>query len=541
MRLRAILVVGALIVIAAAAAAVFLGGGVPGLTVNEGQTLRIVSGSENESLEPLIQDWARRNGYNIEITYMGSLDIGRMLRTGSSQFDAVWPANTLWLFWGDTNNIVSGEQSIMRSPVVFGVKRSVAERLGWTDGAEVYMEDILNATESGEVRFMMTSATQSNSGASFYFAALSAFSDSPEVLTSDDLADPQVQQQITRILGTVDRSSGSSGWLLDLFLEEYDRFDAMVNYEALIIEANQELERTGREPLYAIYPVDGLAIADSPLGFIDRGIEGKEEIFNDLMEFLLSDETQADLIQFGRRASLVGLSLDNANTSAFRPEWGIDIDRVIQPIRFPNATVIQEGLELYQTAFRRPSCTIYVLDYSGSMDGNGERDLELAMRTLLHQPTASQYLLQGHPGDVSTIILFNDGIINRNDLDQWTVRGNDEDVLLNLYTQIERTRPGGGTNIFGAAERALRHMEEIRTTECLPAVILMTDGQDNAGSFSNLSNYVNRTENDVPVFAITFGSASEDQLAQITRLTRARIFDGTEDLIAAFRSAKGYN
>ena len=33
----------------------------------------------------------------------------------------------------------------------------------------------------------------------------------------------------------------------------------MVNYESVVIETNQELLKEGREPLYAIYPVDGLA------------------------------------------------------------------------------------------------------------------------------------------------------------------------------------------------------------------------------------------------------------------------------------------
>lgn len=38
----------------------------------------------------------------------------------------------------------------------------------------------------------------------------------------------------------------------------------MVNYECLVIQANQELEAQGREPLYVVYPTDGLTIADSP-------------------------------------------------------------------------------------------------------------------------------------------------------------------------------------------------------------------------------------------------------------------------------------
>ena len=46
---------------------------------------------------------------------------------------------------------------------------------------------------------------------------------------------------------------------------------------------------------------------------------------------------------------------------------------------------------------------------------------------------------------------------------------------------------------------------------------------------------------DVPVFSIMFGEASADQLKPMAQLTRGRVFDGRKDLIAAFRTAKGYN
>ncbi len=510
-------------------------GGVP-----EARTLTIVSGSENRTLEPIIQEWAQENNYAVEIDYQGSVDISRMLQAGTIQYDAVWPANSLWINYGDTNGLVNEERSIMRSPVAFGIKRSVVDRLGW-ENADVTVDDILQAAENGELRFMMTSATQSNSGASFYFAALSAFAGSPEVITEADLEDPDVQDQITRILGTVDRSSGSSGWLKDLFLNTYDLYDGMVNYEAVIIEANLELEQTGREPLVAIYPSDGLAIADSPLGFVSRGDNAeKEEIFLELQTYLLSEPAQAELLRAGRRTGLIGMQLDNADTSVFRPEWGIDVNSTVESIRFPNADTIEEALNLYQTSFRRPSCTVYAVDRSGSMEGNGERNANQGLRTVLNQGIATQYLIQGHPQDTTTVILFNDQIINR-DFEDWTVDGNDVDELNELYTRAERQDSGGGTNIFGTARAAHEWLMQVRTEECLPSVILMTDGRDNEGQWPALESYIRTTENDIPIFVITFGDADENEASRITDLTFARVFDGSSDLVSAFRSAKGYN
>ena len=43
-------------------------------------TLRILSGSENQELEGILDDFARERGVNIEMEYQGSLDIMRTLQ-----------------------------------------------------------------------------------------------------------------------------------------------------------------------------------------------------------------------------------------------------------------------------------------------------------------------------------------------------------------------------------------------------------------------------------------------------------------------------
>ena len=45
----------------------------------------------------------------------------------------------------------------------------------------------------------------------------------------------------------------------------------------------------------------------------------------------------------------------------------------------------------------------------------------------------------------------------------------------------------------------------------------------------------------MPVFSIMFGDADESQLEDLAELTNARVFDGRENLVGAFRSVKGYN
>ena len=499
-------------------------------------TFRLVTGTENRSLDPIIQRFAEREKVAITTTYQGSVDTMLELKGGATAYDAVWPASSIWLAMGDTGRVVTQTQSIMRTPVVFAVKRPVAERLGWV-GRDVTVEEILAAAESGQLRYMMTSATQSNSGAMAYLGYLYAFAGQPDVLTTDMLHDPAVMEPTTRILGAVNRSAGASGFLRDLFLRQYDAYDGMVNNESAVITANQQLVAEGRAPLYVVYPVDGLAIADWPLGFVDHGDAAKQALFAKFQAYLLGDDVQRELLAAGRRVGAIGLRPAGADPKVFNPDWGIDLTRVIDPITMPPADVIEEALVLYQTAFRKPSFTVFCLDYSGSMGGPGEQDLKSAMRVLLDPDQAARYLLQPSPRDVTIVIPFEARVI-----DQWRADGNDPAALRQLLARVTTQQAGGGTNIYDPVIAGLDAMDGIDLEDYSPAIILMTDGQSNSGSFGEVRARIARASpGPVPVYAILFGDASTDQLTEIADATGGRIFDGRVDMIDAFREAKGYN
>jgi Ca-activated chloride channel family protein len=369
-----------------------------------------------------------------------------------------------------------------------------------------------------------------------YLGYLYAFADQPEVLTSEMLHDPEVVERTTRILGLVDRSAGASGFLRDLFLQQYDHFDGMVNNESAVITANQQLVAEGRDPLHVIYPVDGLAIADWPLGYIDRGDAEKSEFFTRLQSHLLSEDVQRELLAQGRRTGL-GLVPVGADPEVFNADWGIDLELVLQPIVIPPADVIREALVLYQTEYRKPSFSVYCLDYSGSMEGSGEDEMEAAMEVLLDPGQAARYLLQPSSRDVTVVIPFND-----HPIDQWRTDGNDPGALRELLNKVTAEDPEGGTGIHGCVIRALDVMEHARLEGYEPAIVLMTDGQSNEGSFDDLTERLAQgTLGTVPVYGILFGDASEDELTKIAEATSGRVFDGRDDLIGALRDARGNN
>ncbi|MEO1492354.1 MAG: VWA domain-containing protein [Pseudomonadota bacterium] len=504
--------------------------------------LSIVSGSENKALEPIVRDWADANNIDVAMTYLGSVDISRELGLGTETvYDAVWPAHSLWIELGDTQKVAKHRESILRSPVVLGLRKSIAERLGWVGRNDVTLEEIQSAAKAGEFRLSMTSATQSNSGASAFFGFLYALAGEPDVLTSAHLGDAAVRASVSELLGLVDRSSGSSGWLKDSVVENPVAFDAMMNYEALIIEGNQDLVRVGQEPLYVIYPASGMAVADSPLAYVSKGDVAKEEAFLALQTHLLSDPVQQQLLALGRRAGLIGLA-GGGSRDVWNPDWGIDLDRQIAPIPTPASEVIREALTLYQTDLRKPSLTVWVLDVSGSMEGEPLDQLKQAMRLLLDPESATLNLLQPSSRDVTIVIPFNGRVE-----DIWKLEGNDPARLADLDRKVQRLQAGGGTDLYYALGQALEQLEVYAKAgtlfDHLPAIIAMTDGASDEGNKAALSSYIETLSfgRDIPIHSIAFGKADEKQLKDLSEASIGRLFKAKDNLAGALRKAKGYN
>ena len=46
---------------------------------------------------------------------------------------AVWPASSMWISMGDTKHIVKDAASTSTTPIVFGIAKSKAVKLGWAD------------------------------------------------------------------------------------------------------------------------------------------------------------------------------------------------------------------------------------------------------------------------------------------------------------------------------------------------------------------------------------------------------------------------
>ena len=486
----------------------------------------IISSSENKLLDNALKKYANKKGYDIRITYTDTLEVIDKLNSGE-KYDAILMSNSIWLRMLNSSIKTSGLRSTSITPVIFGIKDSKAENLGFKN-RKVYTKDILSEIKNGSLSFSMANPITTNSGASAYIEILSNLAGNPEVLKSEHLKSTTLKNQLKEFFKGIKRTSGDEDFLETSFIN--GDYDATFTYESSIININKQLEKEGKETLYAVYPVDGVAISDSPFVYIDNNNENKKEIFEGIQEFLLGNDGQKILLDNGRRTWYGGIN-NNAPKDVFNPKWGINTSEYITPIKYPSIAVINEALKLYQSEFKKPVHVVFCLDYSGSMYGEGIKELRDAMEYIL---TSDDISVNFNEKDKIDVIPFGTNII-----DIWsTTNGLSNHELLN---NINTTDLNGATALYLAAAKAVNILSKEDKDKYVTSVILMTDGQANIGTFREFKKGYNDLGVEIPIYSITFGSADERELLEISQLTNGKVFDGKTSLITAFKKVRGYN
>lgn len=497
---------------------------------SKNSTFKLISSTENKDLDKVLKDFAKSKNIDLEIDYAGTIDIMQKLNSGE-QYNGVWVSNSIWLYMLDSNKIkISNSKSTSINPVVFGITKEKAKELGFVD-KDIYTKDIVEAIKNGKLKFSMSNPTQTNTGATAYLGLLMTLAGNPEVLQESNLEDENLKAELTALFSGLERSSGSEDFLEELFLK--GNYEAVVTYEFSIINMNKKLVAEGKEPLYIVYPIDGVSISDSPIAYIKQDSGNNEEFFKELQGYILSNEGQQILASKGRRTWYGGTKKD-VDQAVFNKEWGIDTTKYIVPIKFPNTEIIKEALGIYQSELRKPVHTVFCLDYSGSMSGDGYNQLKKAMEYILTEEKASNDMLQFTSKDKISVIPFNGYILGK-----WHT--DDGSNTKELLDNISNLRPSGATNIYETAEEAIELLKDEDMEKYNVSVILMTDGMSNVGNFRSFSKYYKYLNKDIPVYSIMFGDAYENELEDIADLTNAKVFDGKKDLLKAFKEVRGYN
>ena len=499
---------------------------------DEDKVFRIISSTSTAKLDDEIIKYGQENGIDIEIEHYGDLEIVDILNEDSSTYDAVWISDSIWLYMLDNSYLVTDSKSIVINPVVMGIEKSQAEALGFIN-KDVYNKDLLNAIKDGKLKYIMSSVTKTNTGATAYLSFLNNMAGSPEVLTESMLENEQLKEDLKAFFKGVQRVSGDEDYLSEMFLN--GDYNAMINYENALIEINQKLISQGKEPLYLVYPIDGVAINDMPFAYLSNdstNIKNRED-FLKIQSYLRSDKMINKMKTLGYRSWYGGIS-ENVDTKIFNKDWGIDTTKYLNDMKYPSKNVITKALNLYIEALRKPTHVVFCLDISGSMYGEGLDELQEAMYYVLDPIEAGKDNLQFSEKDKITLITFSDKVEKI-----YTTRfGNETYESINDVRSLYTT---GGTNIYSPTVEALKVLKTTNSDEYTKTVILMTDGESNTGSYYEVSDYYMSNKETTPIYSITFGNSNEHQLEKLAELSNGKVFDGKKGLKRAFSEVRSYN
>lgn len=491
------------------------------------RNFNILSNSDNKDYMDELIKYGKKEGMNIKVTYADDLEAIDLIED-TNDFDAVWMSNSIWLYMLE-NAKVTNSKSIYINPIVMGVKKSKASNLNLIRD-DLKNSDIINAIGDKKLSYVMSSVTKTNTGLTSYLGFLNALSGSPEILKSEMLDNKELVTNLKSLFSGVERVSGSDTFLEDMFLNS-NKYEAVIASESSLIRINTELERQNKETLYLLYPTDGVAINDSPFAYVDRK-QNKIDKFLVLQEFLLSKESQKEMENLGKRTWYGGVN-SNANKNVFKSEWGINTNKYLIPLKYPSKEVMNEAIALYIDELRKPSATVFCLDYSGSMYGEGKTELYNAMSYILDTEQSSNDLIQFSKNDNIYVMPFDSATRK-----VWkTFNGN---ITKDLITNINNEMPNGGTNIYQCVYDGFKILQNTDNS-FNKTIILMTDGNSVSANYTELANYYINNNLDIPVYSIMFGSAVREQLDKLANLTNAKVFDGKTNLKSAFKEVRSYN
>ncbi len=492
-------------------------------------TLEVLAGSEVKDLEPLLPAIKSATGVSLVMTYSGSLEGAEAIAGGASP-DVAWfsSGHYLSLLPGAGNRVVA-QTKIMLSPVILGVKKSVADRFGWTNNPNVTWKDIEAKAADGSFRFAMTNPAASNSGLVALIgvaSALSGSSDSIDTGTIDTTA-------LKAFFKGQALTAGSSGFLADSYVRDQDTLDGIVNYESVLMS----LDAGGKlhEPLALIYPKEGIVTADYPFMLLNAA---KRDAYDKVTTYLRTPDVQKRIMtDTARRPAIPGVPLDSRFTS-----------QTLIELPFPaKLDTINALITTYLDQVRKPASAIFVLDVSGSMAGDRLAQLKTAMKALtgLDSSLTGQFArFRAH--EQVTIITFSSDVLDTQEftIDDTAPDGPD---MTAIRTYVDGLQTDGGTAIYSALEQAYADVgtAEAADPNRLYSIVLMTDGENNAGvnpdqfarDYGALAGQVHA----VHTYPVLFGEASKDAMTSIATLTGGTLFDATTtSLQTIFKQIRGY-
>lgn len=444
------------------------------------------------------------------------------------EYDALCPDSSIWLAqlefdWKESQgaeaSIVGDTTRFAVSPVVIAMWDDTARSLGYPDKAIGWM-DLLNAARTNPSFRWSHPSTSSASGLLATLATFYAGANKTRSLTVEDVTSQSTLDYVAALEKTVRYYGEGERAVIQQVAEKGRTYlDAFVVQEQLLIQYNREHS----DKLVAIYPVEGATWADHPLVFLERAEVTLEQrdAYRQFRDLLLSPEAQSLVLSNGYRPTDLSIPLDSV-ASPIKAALGVDPSQPKTTLQIPGPTVIQVVRDVWQYAKRKTNVYL-VADVSGSMQGEKLEQAREAFLTFLK-------MIKGDQERVGLIVFSSSEVLAEplGELSQNRDR---------LKAQIESLSAGGDTALLDAVNLAYERLQQLKDTERINAIVVMTDGKENNSSIrlSDLTAKMRR-ENQlgvpVVVFCVAYGEDAEiDTLEQLSSASGGQTRRGSTETI----------
>jgi Ca-activated chloride channel family protein len=429
---------------------------------------------------------------------------------GSATFQAMTPDSSVWLEqldaeWSQAhgNAMVVGETvRYAVSPVVIATWESIARQMGWP-GRAASWQDLLSRAKSDPNFRWSHPSTGSASGVLAVLAEFYAAAGKTRGLTIEDVRLQSNLDYVAALEKTVRYyGEGDETALIERALAEGTGFlDAFVVQEQMVIYFNQQ--RQGQERLVALYPAEGTLWQDHPLALLETaGLTSyQRQAFARFRDYLLSSEAQQIILGHGYRPADYNTPLDSPQ-SPITSANGVNPAEPKTTLQVPGASVIAVVRDVWW--YTKRHANVYLIaDRSGSMTGDKLTQAKQALAVFLGQ-------IQGDSERV--------GLISFSTYVETTVPlaelGSNRTAL---QMAIEQLEAGGDTALLDAVNEAYQQLQTLGDAERINAIVVMTDGKENASSSTlrSLVRELSQTSRvQVLVFCVGYGDDADMEMLQ---------------------------
>lgn len=514
--------------------------------------LHVLATSDLKDLEPLAAQIKSATGVEVTFRFGGTMESTQEVLSGDSggkpKPDAAWFANAKYLLSDAAGQgKVKVQEKIMLSPIAVGVSKSDAARNGWDKpDAKLTWADITRAAKAGKLQYALSNPATSNQGFMALLGVVAAAGGKGEALTAADVDRGAIADFLKgyRIVGD------NSTYLAEQFIKQQGtRANAFINYESWLLSLNASGKL--REPLHLIYPFEGVSTADYPFMLLN---DARRADYLKVVDYLKGDAAQLWLArQTLRRPMKPELAQQVAD---ILPARGFQVELPFSPDR-----QLADGLiDAYLNEFRKPIASTFVLDTSGSMQGQRREQLVEA----IHYLAGADASLTGRVAKLTNrerlwFLPFSDrprtpvpfeipagskvakGVLPQADTEAKL------DELRRVRDAADGLQMAGGTALYDSVLAGLQHMldERKRHPDYQYSVVAFTDGKNNIGrrldDFKRAYEQLPEDVRGIPVFMVLFGEAQEGELKELVALTGGRVFDARKTpLYAVFKDIRAY-